>query len=225
MAPLPSPGNVVRCHLQWGPSSTNIWGSRFYLKYTGGPPTTADLNTFCSNVRSHYVATLLAYMQNNLFLQEVAALDLSSDTGNEGVYSGSDEGTNGSGATPEDACILVNFQIPRHYRGGHPKMFLPPAASTHLSNENQWDSATVTGVQSAWGTFISDILADTYSSMVLSDNCNISYYNGFTPFKMPSGRYRNIPTPRVTPLVDLISGHTVRPLIGSQRRRRTSVSG
>lgn len=225
MAPLPSPGNIIRVHLRWGPSDTNQWASRFFLKYTGGPPTASDLNTLCTNVMTHYVATLLGYVQNNIYFTEVAAVDLSSDSGAEGIWSGSEQGTNGTGVVPEDACIQVNFQIPRRYRGGKPKLFLPPASSAHVVNLNDWDSTVVSGVTTAWGTFMSDILADTYSSFTLTDNVNVSFYSGFTVFITPSGRARNLPKARTSPLVDPISNHAVRAEIGSQRRRRTAFTG
>jgi hypothetical protein len=150
------------------------------------------------------------------------AVDLASATGNSGVATATHEGTRGSEFVPDDACVIVNFKIGRRYRGGKPKIFLPPGDATDIQTSNQWTSAYSGAVSSAWTTFMAAVLADTYGSMVLQDNASISYYEGFTAFKEPSGRYRNIPTPRTTPLVDLITGHTVSQLIGSQRRRRTS---
>lgn len=211
--------------MRWGPSNTNIWGSRFYLKYTGGPPTSADLTAYCTNVVNHYVsAGFLALLQSTLFFQEVTAVDLSSDTGAEGAYAASHEGTD-SGAIPEDAAINIQFDIGRRYRGGKPKIFFPPAGSDHLADDANWSSALTTAVSSAWTTFFSAILADTYTSFTPDVHVSVSYYKGFSVFTEPSGRARNIPTVRATPVVDTVTSHTVKGLIASQRRRRTSISG
>lgn len=224
MPPLPSPGNVIRVTIEWGPSDTNTWGSRFFVSYTGGPPTTADLNSFCTAVFNAYASDLMTRAGSTIFLQAVYCLDLSSDTGNEGSHSGSVAGSLSGAALPEDACCLVNFTIPRHYRGGKPKIFLPPATASELANDTDWSSTQVTDVNAGWTSFMTTVTGETYSSFSAAAHVNISYYSGFTNHLDSTGRYKVIPTKRATPLVDLVSAHNLRGLIGSQRRRRTSMS-
>jgi hypothetical protein len=49
---------------------------------------------------------------------------------------------------------------------------------------------------------------------------NVSYYNGFTVVTNPTtGRARNVPTLRGTPVVDTVTGIVARVQVGSQRRR------
>lgn len=211
--------------MRWGPSVTNIWGSRMYLQYTGGPPSTADLNTFCTNVFNHYVsAGFPVILNSNIFFQEVTAVDLSSDTGEEGIHTGTVEGSD-TGTVPEDVCINMQFDIGRRYRGGKPRIYLPPAGSDSLADDKSWSSALVAAASGAWTTFFTAILADTYATFSPQRHVNVSYYKGFTVFTTPSGRARNIPTLRSSPVVDPVESHTVRELVGSQRRRRTAISG
>jgi hypothetical protein len=74
-------------------------------------------------------------------------------------------------------------------------------------------------VLSGWQAFVAAILAVSSLSITLSNVINISYFSGFTVFTTPSGRARNIPTPRLVPLKDPITGSLVNQKIGSQRRR------
>lgn len=222
MPPLPSPGNIIRLRFFWATSATNEFGSRIFLKYSGGPPTAGDLTTLCSNASAHYGAQLAAYTGTAVSLVTIEAIDLSSNTGAEGRWTGNIEGTRSGANLPDDVCTLLNFQIGRRYRGGKPKIFLPPGVAQDMFNNVSWTAGFISAVSSAWGTFMADVLADTYSSFTLTDNVNVSFYEGFTPFQEPSGRYRNIPKQRTNPLVDLITGHSVKAEIGSQRRRRTA---
>lgn len=222
MTPLPSPGSVIRVRLFWASTATNEFGSRFFIRYSGGPPNASDLNTFCTNISTYYGSDLAQYCNNSISLVNVEAVDLSSDSGAEGLWTGNIEGTRGTASLPEDVCVLVNFRILRRYRGGKPKLYLPPGVDGDLENESSWNGSYISDVSTAWGTFMASILADTFGSFDPVDNVNISFYESFMPFKEPSGRYRNIPQQRVTPLVDSITGHSVRAEIASQRRRRTA---
>jgi hypothetical protein len=47
----------------------------------------------------------------------------------------------------------------------------------------------------------------------------VSWFSGNTVFITSTGRGRNIPTKRVTPLVDVIVNSTVATKVGSQRKR------
>jgi hypothetical protein len=73
-------------------------------------------------------------------------------------------------------------------------------------------------VDGAWGTFIAAALTDGVGVSLVS-YVNISYYHGSTVFITPSGRARNISTPRATPIVDAILSHTTSQIVASQRRR------
>lgn len=225
MPALPSPGPVVRCHLRFGPSDTNQWGSRFYLTYTGGPPSFSDIATFAGDVLAQAASDLVPNIGSSLFLTEAQVVDLSSDTGNEGIATGSHEGGMTGAPVPEDVSAIVNHEIGRRYRGGKPKIFLPPGDVTALADDKSWTTDYVGAVSEGWATFIAALLALSFGSFSLSNIVNVSYYHGFTVFTTPLGRARNIPTQRATPLVDDITSSSCRGEIGSQRRRRTAITG
>jgi hypothetical protein len=220
MPPLPSPGDVIRIHLSLKDNNNNVFGSRFYLKYSGGPPTQADLNTLSTNVRTAFSSDLAGLMATYLELSEVICTDLSSNTGAEGTDSTAVAGTrSGTGLLINDAAN-IGFEIVRRYRGGKPKIFLPFGVTTDTSSDRTFTNTFVTAVNTGWGSFIAAILAGSYSSFNPVDNCNISYYSGFTVAISPTtGRARNVPTKRTTPVVDTITGHACSTTVGSQRRR------
>lgn len=221
MAPLPSPGNVIKVRLFWQGATGNEFSSRFFLEYTGGPAGVVDLDSLCGNIASDYVSYLLPWLSDSYTFVAVDAEDLSSDTGNSGQALVSHTGAL-SGDVPDNCAINISFEIARRYRGGKPKIFLPPAGSGNLGSPSSWNSSTVTGVQTNWGDFMTSVLGGSYGTFALVNNVNVSYYKGFTVFITPSGRARNIPTLRATPVLDLITNHTVRSQIGSQRRRRSA---
>jgi hypothetical protein len=185
----------------------------------------ADLNTLATNVKTEVNGYLLPHITEQIFFTEVVCLDIATDTGNVGVWSGSIAGGLTGAGAPEDAAMQITFDIGRRYRGGKPKIFLPPSSAANVSTLNSWDSTMIAALQNDWGSMMAAILAGTYSSFTLTDNVNVSYYHGFTVFTTPSGRARNIPTQRSTPLVDNITNHTARIEIASQRRRRTAFTG
>jgi hypothetical protein len=92
--------------------------------------------------------------------------------------------------------------------------------TTDLDSPQLWDGGPVTDFQSAVDGFFTDVIAGGWGGAGTLTHLNVSYYAGFTVVVDPvTGRARNLPTPRVTPLKDAITANIVRSRIGSQRRR------
>jgi hypothetical protein len=68
--------------------------------------------------------------------------------------------------------------------------------------------------------FIDDRIGTSSGTTIITNHVNISYFHGYTlgPPK-PGGFQPKIPTPRATPVVDIITSVSVPSLVGSQRRR------
>lgn len=223
MPALPSPGPVVHVELTFEDSADNTFGSRFFLEYTGGPPNVADMDSLATNIREHWSSDMAELQVTALSLKQVIATDLSSDMGNVGIDSTVVAGTRSGTGLLDDNSACINFKIARRYRGGKPKIFLPLGVTTDTASARTWTAGFITSVNTQWGAFIAAILGDTYTSFTLSDNVNVSYYKGFTVDTNPAtGRARNRPNVRATPVVDNITGHDLRSIVGSQRRRLTS---
>ena len=219
MPALPSPGSVLQCQFLAGDNASIEAGSRFFLKYTSAAPSSADLTTLATDISVAWGEHIAGAVMDGESLHGVTVIDLSSDVGNEGIWTGTVAGTREGSALPASACAVVNHSIARRYRGGRPRTYLRAGVEADMATNNTWDSTFLTEVLGAWQAFISQILGDTPGSIVLSDIINVSFYKGFTVFTTPSGRARNIPTPRETPVLDNIVNSSVAVKIGSQRRR------
>jgi hypothetical protein len=153
-------------------------------------------------------------------LHDVTITDMSSSTGSIGTWTGSEEGTSAGNALPASACALVNHEISRRYRGGRPRTYVRCGRSQDLNGTNEWTSGFQSSVLEAWQDWIASILAVSTLSITLENIINISYYEGFTPFETPSGRYKNIPNLRTGgPVKDNIVSSVVAIKVASQRRR------
>lgn len=219
MPALPSPGAVLRIQLNVGDGASIEAGSRFYVAYTGGPPNTTDLNTLASDVASGWSTNFASLVQNLESLHGVIIEDLSSPTGAVGTWTGTEAGSSTGNQLPASACVLVNHQVNRKYRGGKPRTYMRGGSTNNLLGTNEWQTAFQTSFLAAWRAFVSGILATASLSITLTNVVNVSYYEGFTVYTTPGGRARNVPTLRTKPVVDVITNSSVQAKIGSQRRR------
>lgn len=194
-------------------------GSRFFMQYSGAPPSGAQQNSNASGVATSWLATLGQWTHTTEALVEVIVTDLSSDTGAVGSWQGSSSGVLSAGSPlPASACALVNHQISRRYRGGKPRTYVRLGDTSMLQGTNKWTSTAITNVESAWEGFINDLKGLSGSNW--TNIVNISYLMGpWTYPPNPSGRPIPRGTPRNPPLVDQIVSSTINVKIGSQRRR------
>jgi hypothetical protein len=219
MAERPSPGAVLQVEFKTSTGGSIPGGSRFFLSYTGGAPSSADLNSLASDVSAAWGTHIAPRVANAEALESVTITDLSSDTANIGSWEGTVNGTNSNGALISSAAALVNHTVARRYRGGRPRTYVRAGTTSDLASENQWNDTFLTEMLTAWEDWIADILASSGIGISLTNIVNVSWYKGFTVFTTPSGRARNIPTLRATPVVDPITSSSVATKIGSQRRR------
>lgn len=220
MPGLPSPGNILRVEFKTGDLASIEAGSRFFLSYTGGPPTAGNLNTLASDVSSTWGTHMASMVNASFALHGVVITDLSSDTGAVGEWTGTVDGTRtGGGSLIASAAAVVNHQIDRRYRGGRPRTYVIAGTAADLDGTNEWGSDFLTDMLTAWQAWIAAILAETGIGIALTNIVNVSFYNGNTVFTTPTGRARNIPVARTTPLVNSIVSSSVALKVGSQRRR------
>lgn len=220
MAALPSPGNVIRVEQRNTLQSPTTAGSRFFLSYTGNPPSSGSLSTLAGIINTQWGVNIAPHVAISDALQLVSCVDLSSATGAAGEDTTVTPGQASGNSTPSDVCVIVNHHITRRYRGGQPKTFMRMGMAADLATETLWSTASQTAFLTAWENYISAILNSTTSGISLQNVVNVSWYAGFTPFQTPTGRWRNIPKLRTTPVVDNIVSSSVNQTVGSQRRRR-----
>ncbi len=223
VVPLPA-SPCVRIRLDYTNSDGFTGGSRFYLSYSSSAPTAANCNTLATDVAVAWSDQLASLVSDDWILSEVDVLDIATDAGASGHYTGDNAGTNGTPAISAATAINVEYDIARRYRGGKPRMFLPSPVQAAKLNDSQWTSDFIGDVNAGMVSFFNQLAALSIGAMGTLAHVNLSYYAGFTNVTNSSGRTRAAPKYRATALVDSVEGYACKAVIGSQRRRRTATA-
>ena len=218
---LPFAPSVIRVKLFYtNQVRSNAILNTLHFRYTGAAGTNAEMATLAANIAGYWGATLKSDTNTTVSLTTVETRDLSSDMGTLGTWTGTTAGSRSDTINSAQAALLVTYTIPRTYRGGKPKTFLPVGDAIALLDEGHWTSDFVSSVQGNLETFLADILADT-SAVTFSDQVNVSYYEppNVAILNPVTGRYRTVSTLRTVAQIDTITTVTCQPQIASQRRR------
>lgn len=203
-------------------------GSRFYLNYAAaGPATGADLTTLAGDIATAYNTHLVGLWAVNFTLDEVDVLDISTETGNAGTWTGSDAGSRVGSTLPDNCATNVEFDIAERYRGGKPRIYLPPGVTTDMATVSTWNTTFINLVNTDVALAFSEITAVSLSSLGTLSHVMLSYYKGYNtstpPWRGPGFKYP--PKYRSPNAVSVpVIGYACKAVIGSQRRRRTATT-
>jgi hypothetical protein len=220
MPALPAVNQVIRTALvgQQGLDADVV--TRFYHSYTGTAPTDAQLVTFATTIGTAWNTDLASLHGMQYTLNQVECIDLSSATSAIGTAAVSHTGTRSGAKLPGSACMVTSYTIARRYRGGHPRGYWSMGTDAEIADQQHWTSAFVTAVDTGVTAFFAAIAAGGWTGAGTIQQVNVSYYHNFTVVTNPiTGRARNVPTLRGTPLQDAVTAYVARSSIGSQRRR------
>jgi hypothetical protein len=213
MPPRPPVPGVVS--IVWGGtlSATKNWVNKLYSSYIGTPPTTAQLNLYADNILGVVITQFAPLMAPATVITHCETLDLSSALGAAGESLTTTPGTRAGVEIPGSAAALVSYRIGRHYRGGHPRSYLPVGMSADLLTQSTWTAGFVAAVQAAMLAVLAEFVVPA-AGFAPIEHVNVSYYGGAPPVGGHS-------VPRAVPLVDgiLAAAVTTQTEIASQRRR------
>jgi hypothetical protein len=221
--PLPE-SPCVRVKLDYTNEDGSLAGSRFYLSYAGSAPTSGNATTLAADVSAAWGTNLYGVIQDQWSLTEVDVLDIATNTGLSGYWSGSIAGGEGSTYLPASIATNVEYDIARRYRGGKPRMFLPPGAYANLADAGHWNGAFIAAVNTAVSGFFTELEALSIGAVGALEHVNLSYYEGFKNITNSSGRERAVPTYRPAAVLDRVTGYACKGRVGSQKRRRTATA-
>jgi hypothetical protein len=218
MPALPSV-NAIKLNVAWQVDADTLAQTIHYWTFSGGAAS-ADLASFAAAAVSQGASHFGSLVGNAVGMLSATARDLSSAMGQEGTGGSPWVGTRGTARLAPATAAVVSHFIGRHYRGGKPRTYLPAGVSADVVAAGTWDPAFVTAVESGWGAWVAALNGSTYGALNITALSNVSYFG--PPNRIitgSTGRVRTVSTVRSTPIVDRITGHTVRSIIGSQRRR------
>jgi hypothetical protein len=218
--PLPSVPSVIKTRFLFQDGGdANVSATNYWL-YTGGAPTSAAIAALAQDLNTAADGSFLALQGTTTRLLGVEAVDLASSSGSQAVTADGSDGTRTGSSLAGGTAALLNHHISRRYRGSRPKNFFPFGVSADLSTRQSWSTEFVTSMQSAWNSVLDEFLGSASGGTTIAEHVSISYYSGSRVVTSPTtGRARNVPIVRVTPLVDPITSSTANITPASQRRR------
>jgi hypothetical protein len=220
MPALPNVNKVIQttCRHVYGSDLDVI--TRFFVHFSGANPTSADLGDYCSAVEAGWVTSIAPLCQDSLALTEVAAVDLTTVTGAQGSFPSTESGSRGGTPIPAESAMVVAYKINRRFRGGHPRGYWPFGNDGDIDTPQKWSAGLVASSDAGLSSFFAYVVGAGWSGAGDLKHVNVSYYKGFHVATNPeTGRARNVPNPRPTPLTDDVLSYASRTRIGSQRRR------
>jgi hypothetical protein len=221
--PLPAQA-ALRIRLDYAQVDSYTGGNRLFFTYSGSAPTAANCATLATDVATAWNTNMAPVTPAAWSLNEVDVLDIASHSGASGVWTGAHPGTRSGNALTANCAFNIEFGILRRYRGGKPRVFLPPGTITDLADQTHWSASYVTAVNTGWAAFIAAIEALSIGAIGTLSHVNLSYYSGFTNIINSSGRERAVPKYRDTALVDTITGYNPHNVVASQRKRRLATT-
>lgn len=218
MPALP-PVAAIKLNLNWTVDADTTAQTIHFWTFSGSA-SSADLASFAAAAVSQADTDFAPLCATTVGVASATARDLTSAMGNEAVGGSPWLGTRGSSRLAPATAAVVSHFIARHYRGGHPRTYLPAGIPSDIVAAGTWDPAFVTAVESGWGSWVAALNGSSYGSLNITALSNVSYFGPPNrTITSSTGRVRTVSTVRATPVVDRITGHTVRSIIGSQRRR------
>jgi hypothetical protein len=221
MPPLPNPPNpTLRCLLNWKIGADATSDTRLFFEYGGSAPSPGDCAAFCQDIMFAATGKFDPLMHPQVTLESVTVVDITTTSGHQGMGGTPLVGTRTGGQLAPATSALVRHAIGTRYRGGKPRSYMPFGTSTDIGTTGLWDSAFVTAVDSAWGSFIAAVIGNVEGGTTIGQYMVLSYYDGVNPpVMLPSGRVKQSSKLRTVPVQYDITGHTTSEVIASQRRR------
>jgi len=210
MPPRPPLANTTKFEVLWaGPNGTKATNIMYALY--ASPLTTP---TQLGNAASQYFVSLIGTAGGNIptlypsswSIVQVSALDNTGATENVAIQAGPVPGTATGNALPPNCSTAVSWSIPAHYRGGHPRMYLPgvPESAITAPGSNELTSTWRSALSAFGHAFLAEFLA-TVAGGVAGQLGTIAFHRNNVPL--------------TTPVFYPYSGGAIHGRLDSQRRR------
>jgi hypothetical protein len=220
MPALPAPGPIVRVELLFDVGVDASALTRFFFNYTGAAPGITALTAFSTLINGYADDALPPLMHPDTTYLGCVLQDLGSDLGLVASFPESAVGSRDGDQLGADVCVLANYPIGRHYRGGKPRGYWPLGTSADLLDRQHWTTGFTGSCEDVLAVLLSEVNGSSSEGCTAGQQYNVSWYGPPNQLKgaLP-GRVRTVSTQRVTPLIDAITTVSVSPQLASQRRR------
>lgn len=180
-----------------------------WLFLTGsGAITTPELDDLADACSAAYAGNFLPILSDGVTLNSTqVVLYAGGEDIFEGVASTGGSGAQTGAALPANVACCISWHIGPHYKGGHPRTYLPGMIAEFQSGANEWTGSALTSLTSAADAFHEDLEAISgISSGISTVEHGIASFVRSKEWRTPPVFYR-------------ITGATVDNRIDTQRRR------
>lgn len=212
---IPAPGvaqAVITQHMQ-GHKCNNIL--HFYRGATAAW-IQSDVQALANALFNSWSNTWKNQHASNVTYNSVSVVDLTNNTPASATSQGAAVNAIGTGNVSPSLALMVQFNIPKRYRGGHPRCYLPGFESGALSpGEDTWISAALTAATAGFVTIVNACVA----AVAGITHCVPTYT--YTTTVAPNGK-KIIRTKTGYNGQFTVSSYTALPPVRHQRRRTTA---
>jgi hypothetical protein len=207
---LPPAPKCLKAYIT-GTYGVSNWGNIHYFQYAGaGPPTVLDLNTIAAGVLAA-MQTFAITLSTTVSATQCVVTDLDTRSGNVGTDTTAWAGIETGTQTPANVAVCISKHVARHYRGGHPRFYLPGLVAADALDQRNLKGTVAALFQTRANTFLTTCNALTTTGTGAIKMVNVGYWF-VSPPKTP-------PQLHPTPIVEPITGMTCNGRMDSQRKR------
>jgi hypothetical protein len=215
MPALPPVPNVVQVA-----TLTSDAVTRFFIQYAGSAPSAAQLLTYNTSIQTAWTTNIVPLYNASYHLTQIQSIDLTSPTSAVALSTMNVAGTRAGTQLPQELAAVTSYKVSRRFRGGHSRGYWLMGCGGDIGGSEQWTAGFVTAVNTGVAAFFTALFAAGWAGAGALTHVGVSRYHGFTVVTDPvTGRARNVPTVRATPLIDQVTGVVCQPFYGTQRRR------
>lgn len=132
---------------------------------TGSAWTQAQVNALANVGRSAWLNRLVQHTTSNFKVADVETVDLTDTGDRSAIQTGTPVGGSLAGAPMGiGTSVMINFNIAKRYKGGHPRIYLPPMSTTECPDGDVWTGAALDAYKLAYDNWVSDVLAGLVSA-------------------------------------------------------------
>lgn len=138
-----------------------------------GGATQGELNTVATAIGEAWTSNIMPLITNGATFEVFSVADWTSNAGLTGLGGAQTQGGDSSLALPANAACLINFQVASRYRGGHPRIYLPPPGVDKTDGALNWS----TSFQDAMDTAFTEVFTTINSQTIAGEDLVLSLYH------------------------------------------------
>ena len=141
----------------------------FHAQHSAGSVTANDLQTFANSIRTAANTNLVTAYYTLTSINTIEVTDISSPTGAVATNTLGVVGTRPAGGSPPaSVAYAVSWGIALHYRGGHPRNYIPLCNSADITGGRLLTSTLQNTVSAQWAAYLTAFNAITSGTVSLT---------------------------------------------------------